>query len=81
MHACANGPPLKGLFAKRRQLILTDAPRLYYIDPVAMELKGEIPWSEALKVEQKNWKTFFVHTVSTAEPALLGRLVLMTEMP
>ena len=35
---------LQGLFSKRRHLILTDAPRLYYIDPVAMELKGEIPW-------------------------------------
>ena len=34
----------QGLFSKRRQLILTDAPRLYYVDPVAMELKGEIPW-------------------------------------
>jgi 3-phosphoinositide dependent protein kinase-1 len=43
-------------------LILTDAPRLYYVDPMAMELKGEIPWSEALQVEQKNWKIFFVHT-------------------
>ena len=53
----------QGLFAKRRQLILTDAPRLYYIDPVEMELKGEIPWSDALEVEQKNWKIFFIHTV------------------
>lgn len=53
----------QGLFAKRRQLILTDAPRLYYIDPVDMELKGEIPWSDALQVEQKNWKIFFIHTV------------------
>ena len=53
----------KGLFAKRRQLILTDAPRLYYIDPVDMELKGEIPWSDALQVEQKNWKIFLIHTV------------------
>ena len=33
------------MFSKRRQLILTDAPRLYYVDPVAMVLKGEIPWS------------------------------------
>ena len=41
-HSCFS----KGLFAKRRELILTDAPRLYYVDPVAMVLKGEIPWYE-----------------------------------
>ena len=35
---------VQGLFSKRRQLILTDAPRLYYVDPVGMVLKGEIPW-------------------------------------
>lgn len=52
----------KGLFSKRRQLILTDAPRLYYIDPVAMMLKGEIPWSSKMRVEVKNFKIFFVHT-------------------
>jgi len=34
----------KGLFSKKRQLVLTDAPRLIYIDPDTMELKGEIPW-------------------------------------
>jgi len=34
----------KGLFSKRRQLILTDLPRLFYVDPESMELKGEIPW-------------------------------------
>jgi 3-phosphoinositide dependent protein kinase-1 len=52
----------KGLFSKRRQLILTDAPRLYYVDPVAMELKGEIPWSSSMRVEIKNFKIFFIHT-------------------
>lgn len=52
----------KGLFSKRRQLILTDAPRLYYIDPVNMVLKGEIPWSNRMNVERKDWKIFFVHT-------------------
>ncbi|XP_019853875.1 PREDICTED: 3-phosphoinositide-dependent protein kinase 1-like [Amphimedon queenslandica] len=52
----------KGMFSKRRQLILTDAPRLYYVDPVAMVLKGEIPWSSNIKIEQKNFKIFFVHT-------------------
>eukprot|EP01038_Epipyxis_sp_PR26KG_P005426 gene5426-7516_t len=35
----------KGLFSKKRQLILTDRPRLIYIDPDSMELKGEIPWT------------------------------------
>ncbi|XP_062507780.1 3-phosphoinositide-dependent protein kinase 1-like [Corticium candelabrum] len=52
----------KGLFARRRQLLLTDAPHLYYVDPVAMELKGEIPWSSDLRTEMKNFKVFFVHT-------------------
>lgn len=52
----------KGLFSKRRQLILTDAPRLYYIDPVNMVLKGEIPWSKSMRVEIQNWRIFFVHT-------------------
>lgn len=35
----------KGLFSKHRMLILTDRPRLIYIDPVTMVLKGEIPWT------------------------------------
>ncbi len=35
----------RGLFWKSRQLILTDQPRLIYVDPVGMKLKGEIPWS------------------------------------
>lgn len=52
----------KGLFSKRRQLILTDGPRLYYVDPVNMVLKGEIPWSSSMRVEIQNWKIFFVHT-------------------
>ena len=35
---------VKGLFARRRQLLLTEGPHLYYVDPQAMVLKGEIPW-------------------------------------
>lgn len=35
-----------GLFSKRRQLILTDTPRLIYVDPETMEKKGEIPWTK-----------------------------------
>lgn len=52
----------KGLFARRRMLFLTLGPHLYYVDPVDMVLKGEIPWSPELRVEPKNFKIFFVHT-------------------
>lgn len=53
----------QGLFARRRQLLLTEGPHLYYVDPVNKVLKGEIPWSPELRPEAKNFKTFFVHTV------------------
>ncbi|XP_078040934.1 phosphoinositide-dependent kinase 1 isoform X1 [Augochlora pura] len=52
----------KGLFARRRMLLLTTGPHLYYVDPVTMMLKGEIPWSPELRVEPKSFKIFFVHT-------------------
>ncbi|RZF39603.1 hypothetical protein LSTR_LSTR001124 [Laodelphax striatellus] len=52
----------KGLFARRRMLLLTTGPHLYYVDPIGMVLKGEIPWSKELSVEGKNFKVFFVHT-------------------
>lgn len=52
----------KGLFARRRMLLLTTGPHLYYVDPANMVLKGEIPWSAKLRPEPKNFKTFFVHT-------------------
>lgn len=44
--------------------MLTLGPHLYYADPVNMVLKGEIPWSAGLSVEPKNFKVFFVNTVS-----------------
>lgn len=43
----------KGLFSKRRQLVLTDAPRLIYFDPDTMELKGEIYWSSDFPISCK----------------------------
>ncbi|XP_036625300.1 3-phosphoinositide-dependent protein kinase 1-like [Trichosurus vulpecula] len=52
----------KGLFARRRQLLLTEGPHLYYVDPISKVLKGEIPWSAQLWAEAKNFKTFYVHT-------------------
>ncbi|XP_037950154.1 3-phosphoinositide-dependent protein kinase 1 [Teleopsis dalmanni] len=54
----------KGLFARKRMLLLTTGPRLIYIDPVQMIKKGEIPWTPELRVEAKNFKIFFVYTVS-----------------
>lgn len=54
----------KGLFARRRMLLLTTGPRLFYVDPNNMVLKGEIPWSPELSVEVKNFKIFLIHTVS-----------------
>lgn len=52
----------KGLFARRRMLLLTTGPHLYYVDPQNLVLKGEIPWSPELRPEPKNFKIFFVHT-------------------
>lgn len=51
------------LSAKKRQLILTDKPRLIYIDPVSMEQKGEIPWSDDIIVQKKSEKDFIIKTV------------------
>ncbi|DBA03678.1 TPA: hypothetical protein N0F65_004095 [Lagenidium giganteum] len=52
----------KGLFSKKRQLILTSKPRLIYIDPIRMKQKGEIPWSESLYVQSKSTTAFDVVT-------------------
>ncbi|KAG9295590.1 hypothetical protein G9A89_000955 [Geosiphon pyriformis] len=52
----------KGLFSKRRLLILTDFPRLIYVDQEKMSQKGEIYWSSRMVVELKNKKNFFIHT-------------------
>ncbi|KRY00653.1 3-phosphoinositide-dependent protein kinase 1, partial [Trichinella pseudospiralis] len=52
----------KGLFARRRMFLMTEGPHLYYVDPVNMELKGQIPWTQELRTEAKNFKIFFVHT-------------------
>jgi len=55
----------KGLFSKKRLMILTDKPRLFYVDADKMAFKGEIPWSvDELAVEIKNPKKFTI-TVPT----------------
>jgi hypothetical protein len=53
----------KGLFSKKRQLLLTSKPRLIYIDPIRMKQKGEIPWSTSLYVQSKSNTAFDVVTV------------------
>ena len=50
----------KGIFAKRRMFLLTEGPHLYYVDPSAMVLKGEIPWSGEIETEIRNFRIFFV---------------------
>jgi len=52
----------KGLFARRRMFLMTEGPHLYYVDPVNMVLKGEVPWSRSVRPESKNFKVFFMHT-------------------
>eukprot|EP01097_Dermamoeba_algensis_P000098 TRINITY_DN1034_c0_g1_i1.p1 TRINITY_DN1034_c0_g1~~TRINITY_DN1034_c0_g1_i1.p1 ORF type:complete len:302 (-),score=57.14 TRINITY_DN1034_c0_g1_i1:172-1077(-) len=47
---------------KKRLLILTDAPRLFYIDPEKEEYKGTIPWSNDLYVKQKDARHFDITT-------------------
>jgi 3-phosphoinositide dependent protein kinase-1 len=60
------------MLSKRRQLVLTDAPRLFYIDPQSLAVMGEIPWSKDLKPQYRSTKLFFVHTVRlSSSPVLL----------
>lgn len=37
----------------KRQLILTDKPRLFYVEPKTKELKGEIEWINSIPPEFK----------------------------
>ena len=53
----------RGFFSKRRHLILTDRPRLFYVDPDSMEIKGEIPWTKenpisCIKLTDKQFDIF-----------------------
>lgn len=53
----------RGVSKKKRQLILTDTPRLIYVDPSKMIERGEIPWSPQLKAEAKDSSQFVVSVV------------------
>jgi 3-phosphoinositide dependent protein kinase-1 len=61
----------KGRFtSKKRNLILTNRPRLLYLDEGTDEtkldgnLRCEIPWTSRLLPELKGKSTFSIHTVS-----------------
>jgi hypothetical protein len=53
----------RGLFSKRRVFLLTQKPRLLYLDEEKSMQKGEVPLSAEVKVEMKSKKIFYVHTV------------------
>ncbi|XP_076818786.1 3-phosphoinositide-dependent protein kinase 1-like [Clavelina lepadiformis] len=50
------------LSVKVREFILTEGPKLLYIDPVSKEVKGEIPWSSELRTEPRSFRIFYIHT-------------------
>jgi 3-phosphoinositide dependent protein kinase-1 len=56
----------KGLSSKRRVLLLTTIPRLIYVDPEKMEIKGEIPWGVRTIPELKSNNMFYIHTPGRA---------------
>lgn len=66
----------KGLFTRRRMLLLTNKPRLIYIDPASKVKKGEIPFDKHLKTEPKNFQMFLLHTVS--HPSVFIKNLFMT---
>lgn len=57
----------KGYFTRKRQLVLTDTPRLIYVDADAMEFKGEIPWTleKPVSCKEINARSFDVFCPST----------------
>eukprot|EP00602_Paraphysomonas_sp_CaronLab_P002619 CAMPEP_0185019768 /NCGR_PEP_ID=MMETSP1103-20130426/2351_1 /TAXON_ID=36769 /ORGANISM="Paraphysomonas bandaiensis, Strain Caron Lab Isolate" /LENGTH=471 /DNA_ID=CAMNT_0027550241 /DNA_START=367 /DNA_END=1779 /DNA_ORIENTATION=+ len=65
----------KGLFSKHRMMILTDRPRLIYIDPATMVLKGEIPWDTQHPVKCNALSAHAFDILST----LTGRVYHITD--
>jgi len=63
-HLVFNGLVKKGraIFAKKRQLVLTDFPRFFYLEPTTRVQKGEIQWSNEIWCEYQDEKNFILHT-------------------
>ena len=50
------------LSVKHRWLLLTDYPRLFYIDPETEIMKGQVPWSDSVCAAAEDDVNFVVHT-------------------
>lgn len=57
----------KGLFSRHRLMVLTNKPRLFYLDPTTMTLKGEVPWDvkHPVKCQQISEYGFDIHSTLT----------------
>jgi 3-phosphoinositide dependent protein kinase-1 len=47
---------------RKRMFLLTEGPRLIYVDPDKKEIKGEVPWSANMTTKFLNFKKFEIHT-------------------
>eukprot|EP00005_Dracoamoeba_jomungandri_P004191 CAMPEP_0174256360 /NCGR_PEP_ID=MMETSP0439-20130205/5600_1 /TAXON_ID=0 /ORGANISM="Stereomyxa ramosa, Strain Chinc5" /LENGTH=918 /DNA_ID=CAMNT_0015338937 /DNA_START=8 /DNA_END=2764 /DNA_ORIENTATION=+ len=54
--------------SRKRQLILTNFPRLFYVDREKMVQKGEIPWDNELYVEVKSDTAFEIRLPGRSYP-------------
>ena len=62
----------RGLSKTKRQLIMTDKPRIFYVDPEKMVIKGEVPISKGVTAEAKNSKNFCITVVSIVNDYLMS---------
>merc|ERR1719495_1704742 len=49
----------KGLLARRRMFLLTEGPKLYYVDPDRMVLKGQVPLGNFVRMEIRDPRIFY----------------------
>ncbi|CUF42246.1 protein kinase, putative [Bodo saltans] len=47
---------------KMRMLILTDFPRLFYLEPDSLAIKGQVAWSDEIFAQSDSAEKFTVHT-------------------
>lgn len=57
----------KGFFTKSRVLILTNKPRLIYVDPDSMVYKGTIPWTKETPVRVKRLSEVKFDVIATKD--------------